>query len=131
MLGQFMEWLYADLVGLAPDPDAPGFARVRIRPQPVSGITWARAAHESPRGRVSVAWRHQGDTFTLDAELPVNAAAEVWLPASEVSSIREGGRPLAQASGVRVVRQQGDRTVLEIGSGRYALSSSWRQPTSR
>ena len=49
MLGQIIEWLYGDLAGIAPDPAFPGFKRVRIRPQPVPGITWARAAHESPR----------------------------------------------------------------------------------
>jgi alpha-L-rhamnosidase len=80
MLGQIIEWFYGDLAGLAPDPAFPGFKRVRIRPQPVSGITWARASHESPRGRMSVAWRWDGATFSLDVELPPNTSAEVWLP---------------------------------------------------
>lgn len=37
------EWLYGDLAGLAPDPAFPDFKRVRIRPQPVSGVDWVRA----------------------------------------------------------------------------------------
>jgi alpha-L-rhamnosidase len=80
MLGQIMEWFYGDLAGLAPDPAFPGFKRVRIRPQPVLGITWARASHQSPRGPMSVAWRWDGATFSLDVELPPNTSAEVHLP---------------------------------------------------
>jgi hypothetical protein len=83
MLGQIIEWFYADLAGLAPDPAFPGFKRVRIRPRPVSGIAWARASHESPRGRVSVSWRWDGATFSLDVDLPPNTSAEVCLPGRE------------------------------------------------
>jgi hypothetical protein len=129
MLGQIVEWLYGDLAGLAPDAGAPGFARVRIRPQPVPGITWARAAHLSPRGRVSVAWRRENGTFFLDLELPPNTSAEVSMPAADVRAVREGGVPLSQTTGVKFVRQAGDRAVLAIGSGAYALSSTAPAPS--
>lgn len=131
MLGQIMEWFYGDLAGLAPDPDLPGFARVRIRPQPVPGITWARAVHASPRGRISVAWRHENGTFSLDLELPPNTTADVWLPADDVSAVRESGSPADEAPGVRVVREDRDRLVLAVESGRYAFSSPWAGPPSR
>jgi alpha-L-rhamnosidase len=99
MLGQIIEWFYGDLAGLAPDPAFPGFKRARIHPQPVPGITWARASHESPRGRMSVAWRWDGATFSLDMELPPNTSAEVRMP----------GR--------------GARRVFVIESGRHSFSS--------
>jgi hypothetical protein len=124
MLGQIMEWLYGDLAGLAPDPDGPGFARVRIRPQPVAGISWARAAHASPRGRVSVAWRKEEGRFVLDLELPPNTKAQVWMPAADGQGLLEGGQPLGETPGVRLLRQEGDRAVLSIDSGRYSFSSS-------
>ena len=124
MLGQITEWFYGDLAGLAPDPAFPGFQRVRIRPSPVPGVTWAKAAHASPRGRVSVAWRQEEGAFHLDVELPPNTSAEVWVPAAQVSNVRESGAPVGQAPGVRFLRQEGGRVVLAIDSGRYALSSS-------
>jgi alpha-L-rhamnosidase len=80
MLGQIIEWFYGDLAGLAPDPAYPGFKRVRVRPQPVRGISWARASHESPRGPMSVAWRWDGATFSLEVDLPPNTSAEVRMP---------------------------------------------------
>jgi hypothetical protein len=128
MLGQIMEWFYGDLAGLAPDPDFAGFKRVRIRPQPVPGITWARAAYASPRGRVSVAWREEGDRFLLDVELPPNTQAQVWMPAADQSSLREGGVVLSAAPGVRLLRQDDGRVVLAIESGHYAFSSSRSGP---
>ena len=93
MLGQIMEWFYADLAGLAPDPAFPGFKRVLIRPQPVSGITWARASHRSPRGPMSVAWRWDGATFSLDVDLPPNTSAEVRMPGRDSRPVLvESGR---------------------------------------
>jgi hypothetical protein len=123
MLGQIVEWFYGDLAGLAPDPDGPGFGRVRIRPQPVPGITWARAAYASPRGRISVAWREEGGMFLLDVDLPPNTSAEVWMPAADERGLSEGGAPAGEAPGVWFLRHDGDRTVLAIASGRYAFSS--------
>ena len=121
MLGQIIEWFYGDLAGLAPDPAGPGFARVRIHPQPVAGIAWAKAAHLSPRGRVSVAWRREGNAFLLDVEIPPNASAEVSIPAADVSHVQEGGRPARRAPGVRFLRQAKDRVVLSVDSGTYAF----------
>jgi hypothetical protein len=131
MLGQIMEWFYGDLAGLVPDPDAPGFERVRIRPQPVPGVTWARAAHASPRGRVSVSWRQENGAFFLDVELPPNSSAEVWMPAADERRLREGGAALGATPGVRLLRQESGRAVLAVDSGRYAFSSSLAAPGSR
>jgi hypothetical protein len=131
MLGQIMEWFYGDLAGLAPDVAHPGFERVRIRPQPVSGITWARAAHLSPRGRIAVEWRRDGGAFSLDVELPPNTSAEVWVPAEGVSNVSEGGTPVGRSPGVRILREEGGRVVLAVDSGRYAFSSSWAGPRPR
>lgn len=124
MLGQIMEWFYADLAGLAPDPASPGSERVQVRPQPVAGITWTRASYASPRGRVSVSWRLEKGLFHLDIAVPPNASAEVWVPTADVSTVRESGRTLDQASNVRLVRQDAARAVIEAGSGSYAFSAA-------
>jgi hypothetical protein len=130
MLGQVVEWLYGDLAGLAPDPARPGFARLLVRPQPVPGITWARAAHASPRGRVAVAWRREAGRFELEVELPPNSSAEVWLPTSDPAMVREDGRSLDQAAGVRLLRAEAGRVVLEVASGRYRFAAADATTTS-
>jgi hypothetical protein len=122
MLGQIIEWFYGDLAGLAPDPAFPGFARVRVAPQPVPGITWARASHASPRGPVSVAWRSEGKRFTVDVDLPPNTSAEVWLPGARLATVTESGQPLAEGNGIMSHRQDGNDVVVEIGSGPYRFA---------
>ena len=124
MLGQITEWFYGDLAGLAPMAEFPGFARVRVRPQPVPGVTWVRAAHDSPRGRVAVSWRREGTAFILEVELPPNVSGEVWVPASDTGDVQEGGRPAREVPGVRFVGQDGGRFKFEVGSGRYSFSST-------
>jgi alpha-L-rhamnosidase len=124
MLGQIIEWFYGDLAGLAPDPALAGFKGVLVRPQPVPGITWARATYASPRGRVAVAWRREAGTFHLEVELPPNTSAEVSVPTSDGTSVREAGRPLGQAAGVRLVRHEAGRVVVTVHSGRYTFSAA-------
>jgi hypothetical protein len=123
MLGQIMEWFYHDLAGLAPDPAAPGFQRVLVRPQPVPGIDWARASHESPRGPVTVSWRREAGVFTLDLTLPPNTSALVAMPTPSADAVTEGGRPAARSDGVRFLRAEPGRAVFEVGSGGYAFAA--------
>lgn len=92
MLGQIMEWFHGDLAGLKPDPAAPGFARVIVRPQPVAGIDWARARHESPRGPIAVEWRRHGSELKLVVDLPPNTTALVHLPGAATPIEAPSGR---------------------------------------
>ena len=54
--------------------------------------------------------------------VPPNGSAEVTLWDAEIRRIREGGRPLSDAPGVRAVRQDGRDVTLTIGSGDYAFT---------
>lgn len=80
MLGHIIEWFYGDLAGIAPDPRAPGFRNIIVRPQPVEGVAHARARLETPRGPAEVSWSIEAGRFLLEIEVPPNATAEVHLP---------------------------------------------------
>jgi alpha-L-rhamnosidase len=124
MLGQITEWFYHDLAGLAPDPAAPGFKHVIIHPQPVGDISWVRASHESPRGRIAVAWRRENNRFLLDVELPPNTTATVWIPAAAAETVTEGGRPAGRSPGVRFLRLADQCAVFAVDSGHYAFAAT-------
>jgi hypothetical protein len=123
MLGQIMEWFYADLVGLAPDPAAAGFSNVIIKPQPVAGIDWARARYESPRGPVAVAWRREAGRFILEVSLPPNCTATVHLPAAPGAEITESGIPLASIPGARQLKREPARAIIAVKSGHYEFQT--------
>jgi alpha-L-rhamnosidase len=129
MFGSVSQWFYEGLLGIAAAPDAVGFDRAVVRPNPVGDLTWARGHHRTVRGRLASAWRVDRGAFALALEVPVGVTAEVYVPAARLDDVREGGRALAAAPGVRVVGLEGGRAVVRVGSGRYAFTS--RLPTAR
>lgn len=125
MLGQIVEWFYQDLAGLAPDPTAPGFGRVLVRPNPVGDVTWARARHESVRGPVTVSWRRQDGRFTLDVEIPANSGAVVQLPVPPGTAVLEGGVPVSRSAHVRAVAPVGSRATFVVDAGKYSFDCAF------
>ncbi|TWT86023.1 Bacterial alpha-L-rhamnosidase [Posidoniimonas polymericola] len=118
MLGHITEWFYKDLVGIGPDPTAPGYRNVLIKPQPVDQIDWAEGSYDSIRGPVRVRWEREGPRFLLEADLPPNTTATIHLPGGDLT---EGVRPAAESEGVLSVEQRDGRNVVRVGSGSYAF----------
>jgi alpha-L-rhamnosidase len=56
--------------------------------------------------------------------VPPNSTATVHVPAARAESVREGGRPVAKAAGVRRVGWADGHAVFEIGSGDYEFTST-------
>lgn len=77
-LGAVADWLHRTVAGLA--AAEPGWRRLRIAPVPGGGLTWAKAAHDTPYGRAEAGWRVEGDVIVVEALVPVNTHAEVQLP---------------------------------------------------
>ena len=116
-------WFYQSILGIRPDPAGIGFQRIIIKPEIVGNVTWAKGSYDSVRGRIYCSWEKRGERLKLRVVIPVNTTATVFLPADSVDSIREGGRNLAGAVGVRLLRWEAGRTVLAVVSGRYDFES--------
>jgi len=86
-LGAVADWLHRVVAGLA--PAEPGYRKLRIAPRPLPGLDHAEARHDTPYGPASVAWRREGDTAVVTAEVPPNTTAVVDL----------GGEPFEVGSG--------------------------------
>lgn len=126
MLGQINEWFYHDLVGIAPDPAAPGFKNVLIKPQPVGDVKWARASYRSVRGEVTCEWRRDAGKFRLKVRIPANTSGTVILPSQARSEVFESGRTIGEAKGVKCTRIDENTVTLELASGAYEFLSSLR-----
>lgn len=124
-LGQVMEWYYRDLAGISGAAQAPGFARVIIRPQPVGDLAWVQASYKSIHGPFATRWEHSGSRFTLKASVPPNTTATVFVPSRSGTSVMESGRAAENSEGVVFLRREGDRTVYGVQSGTYEFSSTW------
>ena len=121
--GAVGDWLYRNIGGIDLDPDAPGYRHARIAPRVGGGLTSARASLETPYGALSVVWKLEGGTFTLDASVPANTTATVTLWNARLDLVSESGHPITGVPGLRA-RQEGSDVVAEIGSGRWRFEVS-------
>jgi len=71
-------------------PLEPGYARIGIRPFPDRRLGSVAASLESPHGRVASSWVWEGDTFTLNVEVPAGTSAQVTLPNGAVHEVGPG-----------------------------------------
>jgi alpha-L-rhamnosidase len=123
-LGCVSEWLFTQAAGI--DSDGPGFERITLRPEivkPEAGFSWVKATYNSIRGPIASAWKLDQGQFELNVTVPGNSVATVYIPAGNAADVTENGKPASQAQGVKFLRQEGDRAVFEIGSGRFAFQS--------
>lgn len=108
MLGHAEEWFYRYLAGikvdLTADCDAP---QIVIDPQIVGDVTWCRAYHDVPQGRIATAWQRNNDVALLRIQTPAGLRAavrvqgtlrplspgecEVQLPLTTVSILQKDG----------------------------------------
>jgi alpha-L-rhamnosidase len=80
-LGAIADWMHRSLAGLA--PASPGYRNILVAPRPLPGFDFARTSHETPYGLASTGWtRTEHGMIEVEAVIPPNTAAEVWLPGS-------------------------------------------------
>jgi alpha-L-rhamnosidase len=89
----------------------------------VGDLQFVKASHRSPYGLVSSDWQKQAGVFRWKVTIPANTTATVYVPAASAEGITEGGKPIVQARGVRLLRMEQGRAVVEVGSGNYTFST--------
>lgn len=123
MFGDICAWFYSALAGIRPDPSAPGFARIVLKPHVVGDLTSVRAVHHSLRGRIESTWEAREGTFEWRLHLPANTESTVWVPCAVGARVTEGGRPAGESDGVRFLREESGYRVFAVGSGEYRFGS--------
>ena len=125
MFGSVSEWFYKAAAGINLAPDAVGFDKIVIRPQPAGDLNWVKASYDSVRGKVVSEWTHSAGEFKLRVRVPVGATAIVFVPAKNGVPVTEGGKPLPRAAGVQLLRSENGSAVLAVGSGEYTFRSEF------
>ena len=54
----------------------------------------------------------------------LEAALAFLVPAAGAGEVTDSGRPLARAEGVRFLRREAGRVVLDVGSGAYRFTAT-------
>jgi hypothetical protein len=123
MLGHIMEWFYHDLAGIGIDPSVPAFKKVVIKPATPGDLKWVKASYKSIYGEIDSHWSIEKGKVTLNVTIPPNTTAVVYVPAKAGAKVTEGGKPAAQAVGVKFLRAENGAAVYEVRSGRYSFSA--------
>jgi alpha-L-rhamnosidase len=124
MLGQINEWFFHDLAGIQPDPAAPGFKNIVIKPAIVDDLNRVRASYESVRGQIVSEWTKEEQKLTLNITIPPNTTATIYVPAADPQSVTEGKSGASEAPGVEFLRSENGCTVYQVNSGQYVFGSN-------
>ena len=111
-IGDLGVWMYERLAGMRADPEHPGFKHTIVRPYPAGDLTFVKASHESPYGKIAVAWKRAKGAFTMDVTVPPNTTATVWVPGKS-----------ATGAGLKPEKMEDGYTAFEVGSGSYSFRS--------
>ena len=60
----------------------------------------------------------------MEVAIPPGATATVYVPATDSTAVREGGRPAKRSPGVTFLRGEGGRAVYDVGSGHYVFTAT-------
>ena len=121
--GAVGQWMLAYSLGI--QRDEPGFQKFILQPEPdpTGVMTSAEGYYDSMYGRIASAWKVDGNVLTYRATVPANTTATVFVPTAALDSVREGGQPIGQAQGVRLVERRDRAVVLEVQSGNYRFAA--------
>ena len=117
MLGHIMEWFYSGLAGIAQEENSVGYKHIKIRPQPVGDIDWAKGNFHCPYGWIKTNWKKSDNNFSLQLQVPVSTTANVYFPATSASKIYSNGVMIN--SNNYVVKDNG--VIIKVGSGKYSF----------
>lgn len=71
--GAVADWVYTVAAGIQTVEEKPGYAAVRIAPQPDKRLEWLEASVETRHGLVRSRWEKQRDMWRYEIETPVEA----------------------------------------------------------
>lgn len=123
LVGDLNIWMNEYLAGIQADSENPAFKHIIMRPVPVGDLTACRASYKSLHGTIVSDWKIEGGQFIWTVQVPVNTMATVFVPTKDEVSVQESGKPLAEAAGVKLIRMEEGRAVVETQSGQYRFTS--------
>lgn len=117
-------WMYSYSLGIRCDRQCPGFRHFILAPEPdpTGQMTFARGYYDSMYGRIASSWQIAPKEVIYEFTVPANTTASLYLPATSLASVTEGGKPIGPDSEGIVYRGSKDGKVeLQLASGNYVF----------
>lgn len=118
-------WMYTHSLGIQRDPKVPAFKRFILQPtpDPTGQMTFAEGYVDTPYGRIESSWKMEGKKLIYNATVPANTTATLFLPTTSLDAIQERGKSLDKVSGLKFLRMENGKAVIELSSGKYEFVS--------
>jgi len=120
-------WFYQGLAGIMIDETAPGFKKIIIRPSIVGDLEWVKANHNSAYGSIESLWEFKNGKVTMEVTIPPNTTATIYVPATDATTVTEGGKQIIKNSAITFINTEKGYAVYGVGSGNYIFSSMWKK----
>ena len=121
--GSVAAWHIEALAGIRPDPAAPGFKQIIIKPSMVGDLRWVTCWYDSTHGRIVSNWSRDDAKVIMELVIPPNTTATVHVPAGSKDTVTENGYPIGATDTVRFLRVQSGCAVYHVESGTYRFES--------
>jgi alpha-L-rhamnosidase len=115
--GAIGDWMYQVSAGI--QAGKPGYKEIVIVPHPTDSLQYVRATYESNYGKIGASWERVGEKIVLKVTIPANTTATIRFLGAEPESIRENGKSLTEADGLKKLPLKGDDVEVKSGSGFY------------
>ena len=113
--GAVYEWMAAYQLGIAADPEAPGYQHFILQPAVGGTFTEASGSYDSVYGTIRSAWTaEEGVMTSYEATVPANTSATLYLPAAGEITECEGVSVTGDAVHNGIETQQ-----IELAAGSY------------
>lgn len=123
-LGSMASWLYESLLGVEPDPVAPGFKHFFIRPLFAKNLVHAAMSHLSPYGPIACRWQRRASRLMIAVRVPSNAAATIELPLDDPDTawVTANGQTILRGSAA-MNRPNIKALSISVGHAAYRLGA--------
>jgi alpha-L-rhamnosidase len=116
-------WFIEGLAGIRGDEQAPGFQHFIAGPGVESGLKRVEATLTTGYGKITSAWRVEGETLTWELAVPPNTTATVVIPATGLDGVRESGQPVEAQPGITHPAVEQGLFRGDVASGEYRFTS--------
>lgn len=122
--GAVCEWMFSNAAGI--QQTQAGFDHFDIKPEidPKSGagrISDLKATFHTMHGDIVSAWKKESDHLTMQVTVPVNTAANIYVPAESADQLTVDGKKVADFKDIVVKNGDKGFVILQVGSGSYLV----------
>ena len=123
MLGDLIVWYYENLAGIKSSLKNPGFKEIIMKQELIHGLDYVNSSYKSMHGVIKSNWKKEDGKFKWDITVPCNSKAKVYIPTQLQTDVTESDGDIKKAEGVKFLKLEDGRAILEVGSGEYHFES--------